>query len=201
MQKLLIGLLALTALVSTGCDETKKLAGEVTGTWTSNPTPFIATDGSTATSIENIVFERDSTSNGGMVIITSLISSTGSFTGSSTIMSPFSVSAAPKSYISGHWTAVDDDELLLALDPATMTVEVDPDAVVITSDLNFSPETSPIDSIRPQIAGAMKATITQILLQHYVNYQELDDVKVKGSTLQFEVKDEKHLLTRQGPAK
>ena len=187
--------------MSTGCDETKKLAGEVTGTWTSNPTPFIATDGSTATSIENIVFERDSTSNGGMVIITSLISSTGSFTGSSTIMSPFSVSAAAKSYISGHWTAVDDDELLLALDPATMTVEVDPDAVVITSDLNFSPETSPIDSIRPQIAGAMKATITQILLQHYVNYQELDDVKVKGSTLQFEVKDEKHLLTRQGPAK
>ena len=184
MQKLLIGLLALTALVSAGCDETKKLAGEVTGTWTSNPIPFIATDGSTATSIENIVFERDSTSNGGMVIITSLISSTGSFTGSSTIMSPFSVSAAAKSYISGHWTAVDDDELLLALDPATMTVEVDP-----------------IDRIRPQIAGAMKATITQDLLQHYVSYQELDDVKVKGSTLQFEVKDEKHLLTRQGPAK
>lgn len=201
MRKLLLGLLAVTAVVLAGCDETKKLAGEVAGTWTSNPTAFMADDGSTATAIENMVFERDSTSKGGMVIITSLISSTGSFSGSATIMSPFSISAAAKSYISGHWTAVDDDELLLALDPATMTVEVDPDAVVITSDPGFSPGTIPTDSIRPHIAGAMKATLTHTLLQHYLSYQKLDDVKVKGSTLRFEVKDEKHILNRQGPAK
>ena len=189
MKKILLGIVAVGAIALTGCDEASRLAGDVSGAWSSTPQMLVNDPGSQATIVETIEFQRDSTSNGGVVIVSGLISSTGSTSGNEALMQPFEIAASARSTISGTWKAIDDDDITMALDVQSLNVEIDPTALVITSNVLTGDTESNPENVKPQIAQMVRAAIQRQLTARYTSWTKLDDVKVKdkGTVLKFEV--------------
>lgn len=202
MKRILLGLAATAVLTLGGCNEAKKLASEVEGSWSSTPQILLSDVGSQSNIVENITFLCDSSDTGGQVIFTGLISTTGSLSGSNAVVQPFEIAASAKSTIAGKWTAIDDDEIVLSLDIQGMKVDVDPSALVISNNLlNSTTESNP-ETLKPQMATMVKAALQRALTTRYATMSKLDDVEIKdkGSVLSFEVGKTDYVYTSQNPA-
>lgn len=91
----------------------------------------------------------------GSVTVTGMVNTTTQIVGDSALIEPLSLSASARTSISGTWTVVDDDEIALSLDPQSLVVEVDPDAVVANN--NPLALSSPaVDSIRPDLCKTIE---------------------------------------------
>lgn len=202
MKKILIGAMALAAVSLTGCNEAERLASQVEGTWSSTPQMLVNDAGSQATMVETITFERDSARTGGPVVIVWMVSSTGSMTGSDALVQPFEIAASAKSTVTGRWTAIDDDEIMLALDVANMSVAVDPSGLVISSNVLDGATQSNPEALKPQFASMVEAALRRQLLARYTSMTKLDDVKVKdnGSLLKFEIGKTDYVYSSQNPS-
>lgn len=202
MKKILIGAMALAAVSLTGCNEAERLASQVEGTWSSTPQMLVNDAGSQATLVETITFERDSAKTGGPVVIVGMVSSTGSMTGSDALVQPFEIAASAKSTVTGRWTAVDDDEIMLALDVANMSVAVDPSGLVISGNVLDGATQSNPEALKPQFASMVEAALRRQLLARYTSMTKLDDVKVKdnGSLLKFEIGKTDYVYSSQNPS-
>ncbi len=202
MKKILIGAMALAAVSLTGCNEAERLASQVEGTWSSTPQMLVNDAGSQATMVETITFERDSARTGGPVVIVGMVSSTGSMTGSDALVQPFEIAASAKSTVTGRWTAIDDDEIMLALDVANMSVAVDPSGLVISSNVLDGATQSNPEALKPQFASMVEAALRRQLLARYTSMTKLDDVKVKdnGSLLKFEIGKTDYVYSSQNPS-
>lgn len=202
MKKILIGAMALAAVSLTGCNEAERLASQVEGTWSSTPQMLVNDAGSQATLVETITFERDSAKTGGPVVIVGMVSSTGAMTGSDALVQPFEIAASAKSTVTGRWTAVDDDEIMLALDVANMSVAVDPSGLVISSNVLDGATQSNPEALKPQFASMVEAALRRQLLARYTSMTKLDDVKVKdnGSLLKFEIGKTDYVYSSQNPS-
>lgn len=202
MKKILIGAMALAAVSLTGCNEAERLASQVEGTWSSTPQMLVNDAGSQATMVETITFERDSARTGGPVVIVGMVSSTGSMTGSDALVQPFEIAASAKSTVTGRWTAIDDDEIMLALDVANMSVVVDPSGLVISSNVLDGATQSNPEALKPQFASMVEAALRRQLLARYTSMTKLDDVKVKdnGSLLKFEIGKTDYVYSSQNPS-
>lgn len=202
MKKILLGMVALLGVALTGCNEADRLASKVAGVWSSNPQMLVNDVGSQATLIESINFMRDESTPGGEVIITGLISSTGSMTGNDAVMEPFEMAASARSTVKGKWTAVDDDEITLALDVTKMTVEVDPSALVISGNVLTGATQSNPEQLRPQMATLVEAALRRQLTARYTAMTKLDDVKLinDNTQLKFEVGKTDYVYSSQAPS-
>lgn len=203
MKKILLGAIALATVALSGCNEAEHLASQVAGTWSSTPQMLVNDVGSQATIVETVTFTRDSTSAGGQVIFTGLISSTGAMNGSDAVMQPFELAASARSTVTGTWTAVDDDEIVLSLDIQKLTVDVDPSALVLSGNMTTGATQSNAEQLKPQMAAMVQGALHRQLVARYSTMNRLDDVKVKnnGTTLKFEVGKTDYVYTSQAPAK
>lgn len=196
----LLAAIAAPALSSCQSDE-KRLASAITGEWASTPDTMTDSQAVTATLTDNWYFypdtatQTDSKYPAGPMTVSTLISMNTQIVSEGSMIEPLSLSASAIATVKGTWNAVDDDELSVMLDPATITVSVDPDQIAS----NGSPLTSDdvhIDSIRPAIQRNLEASLRGMLEQRYASIRLLDDVKVKGNTLRYEIGDRKYVLTR-----
>lgn len=191
----------MLALVTTSCNEADRLASKVNGTWSSTPQMLVNDTGSQATIVETVTFERDSDAAGGTVIFTGLISSTGSITGSEAMVQPFEMAASARSTVTGKWSAIDDDEIVVSLDVDKMTVDVDPSALVLSNNvLTGSNESNP-ETLKPQMAAMVQSALRRQLVARYTAMTKLDDVELKDndSVLKFEVGKTDYVYTSQAP--
>lgn len=202
MNKILIGAIGFAALVLTGCNEAERLASQVEGTWSSTPQMIVNDAGSQATMVETINFERDSAKTGGQVMIVGMVSCTGSMAGSDALVQPFEIAASAKSTVTGRWTAIDDDEIMLSLDVANMSVAIDPSGLVISSNVLTGSTQSDPEPVKPQVAAMVESALKRQLLARYTSMTKLDDVKVKdnGSVLKFEVGKTDYVYSSQNPS-
>lgn len=191
-------LVAFSTVLLGSCSGKSQLAADVAGSWGSSPELLTNEPASQSTIIETISFERNSSSTGGTILISSMISITGTLNESSAIVQPLNITAAAKAFISGDWQAIDDDEIHLRLQPTTLVVDVDPSAVSTSVDVLTGTDSAAIDSLRPQLAGSIRAHLTRQLQARYMDYGHLDDVKVKdsGTILKFEIKDKDVVMHR-----
>ena len=202
MKHLFLNMAIAGALVAAlaSCDSKSKLAESVAGTWASQQ-QTIANDAQGVTSGNDIFSFQvtDKNKEGGTVSIASTLSLTHAADALTPADAPFSTSVAATASISGTWKAIDDDELLITLDPNSLQVAVDPDAVALTSNPLTGVDQSKIDSLRPQMARFYQTELTNTLRAHYSQYTRIDDVKTKenGSILKIEVKDQDMMLQRQ----
>lgn len=198
MKKYIIGLAVITAMAFTACDSSSQLAKEITGTWSGTPQRLVDNSASTATIIDSYTFDRDSTGyNGGDVSITGVVSVTGQINGSDAIIQPFSLSASALATIKGTWQAVDGDEIRFNWDSNSLTVKVDPDAVVLSTDLLTGTEAPAVDSMRPQLAESIRAQIAQAVEVKYLGIRKIDDIKIrKNGEMKFELHDQDYFFTR-----
>ncbi len=102
----------------------------------------------------------------------------------------YALNVAATAMINGKYNIIDDDEVVLTLDPTTLTVHVDPDAVKYRSNV-FTNEQRPIvDSLMPAAAEHLAAVIRPQISQEFYKYNRLDDVKIKdGAIMSCEIGD------------
>lgn len=196
-------LFAALALVS--CNDNARLASEVQGSWTGTPENFTDNSVVTATILETFDFVSDGAvvakgSHGGSVVIVGMISASTQVVADAGFVEPLSLTAAAKSTISGTWTVIDDDEIALSLNPQSLTVDVDPSTLVVEGNVLSGNDTPKIDSIRPSVASTIGASMKRALENRYASFRHLDDVKVKGPLLKFEIGKMDCVFTRQGAA-
>ncbi len=204
MKGFITSLCLFAALGLVSCDENARLAKSIQGSWSGTPENFTDNSVVTATILETIDFADmpDAVapgSNGGEVVIAGMISATTQVVASGDMAEPLTLTATAKSTVSGTWTVIDDDEVALALDPTTLSVEVDPKTVVIEGNV-LSGTVPQMDSIRPSVASSISSSMQRALSTRYASFRHLDDVKVKGPLLKFEIGKIDYVFTRQGAA-
>lgn len=201
MKGFITSLCLFAALGLVSCDETARLAKELPGSWAGTPENISDNTAVTATILETIDITADDSavakgSHGGVVTIAGMLSATTQFVGDQA--EPVSLTASAKSLVSGTWTAIDDDEVAVILDISTLTVNVDPDAVTINNSI-LNGETAPqIDSMKPAVISTIAESMKRALATRYTSLRRLDDVKVKGPLLKFEIGKTDYVFTRQG---
>lgn len=102
----------------------------------------------------------------------------------------YALDVASTAYIMGKYTVVDDDKILITLDPSSLDVKVDPDAVRYGSNI-FTDEQKPVvDSLMPYAAAHLQAVIKPQISKEFLKFGTLDDVKIKdGRILYCEIAD------------
>ena len=196
-------LFAALALVS--CNDNARLASEVQGAWTGTPENFTDNSVVTATILETFDFVSDGTviakgSHGGSVVIVGMITASTQVVADAGLVEPLSLTATAKSTISGTWTVIDDDEIALSLNLQSLAMDVDPSTLVVEGNVLTGNDTPKIDSIRPSVAATIGASMKRALENRYASFRHLDDVKVKGPLLKFEIGKMDCVFTRQGEA-
>jgi len=196
----LFELIAVGSIVVSCSNSEARFAKEIPGTWQGTPETFSDNSAITATIIDTYEFlPAAMTANetlSGSVTVTGMVNTTTQIVGDSALIEPLGLSASARTSISGTWTVVDDDEIALSLDPQSLVVEVDPDAVVANN--NPLALSSPaVDSIRPDLCKTMEHGIRVALTARYASMRHMYDVKVKGALLKYEYNHEDFVLTKQ----
>lgn len=182
----LVGILAI-ACAATSCDESKKLAENMQGTWTGAPDKLVDDHASSASYIPVYTFIKDNDKNGGTVMVNALISASGTTDGSNAIATPYSLSASGRATLSGTWRATDDDDVALILDTNTLNVTVDPDAVVMSMPNSGENNQPAIDSLKPQIINVLQLQMSQAIRNKLMTINKIDDIKIKHDMMTCEI--------------
>lgn len=199
MKKFLTGVVAVATLFLISCESKTKLADDIAGTWSGTPERLNSTDDETITSVETISFIKDQSEKpAGELIIQSMISVTGAVQPDSMLVQPYALSEAAVATAQGSWTVVDDDEISISIDPQSVKVSIDPDAVSYNDNVFTDAHKAMLDSIRPSVAADLQTKITKYLTDRFVSINHLDDVKVKGNLLKFEIGRKHFVLSKQG---
>ncbi len=199
MKKFYYLFIGLMAVAFGSCDENARLARDIQGTWAGTPEHLNDAEAAASTIIETYTFTPDEVNpkaKNGNVTITGNVSATIPMA-----VNPVSISAAASTSIQGTWTVIDDDEIALVLDFKSLQVKVDPDAVAISNDIFTDQSIPQVDSLRSEVVANIAAQLRRDVEMRYMAVRQLDDVKIKGPILKFEIADTEYVLTRQGEVK
>jgi hypothetical protein len=180
-----------------GCDSPSKLAGAIEGSWSGAPETLSNTTDGIVTGVDSYLFTKTGATDGSVEIAT-MISLNEALPGDSSIVQPISLSAAAKATAQGMWVAVDDDEISLTIDPTTIEVSVDPDAVVLETSLLTGNDESVVSTLKPAIAERIKKQIVRVITVKYLDIKHFDDIKIKDNRMKFEIGKAHLVMSRQG---
>ena len=197
---------AIVALGLSSCDENARLAKELHGTWAGTPENVTDNTAITATLIETYSFTdaaqtMSKGAYGGDISITGMISCSTQILADSTIIEPVTLTASAVSTINGTWTVIDDDEIAVSLNPQTLVVTMDPEAVSVANNVVTNNDNPSIEKLRPGITATLRDGIKHTLSMRYASIRQLDDIKIKGPLLKFEIGMNDYVFTRQGESK
>ncbi|MCM1522565.1 MAG: hypothetical protein NC039_07940 [Muribaculaceae bacterium] len=203
LTKILCGAVILTgftAMMSSCESEEKRLAREVTGVWSGTPEEVTDNAAVTATISETYYFAPDSAfiSNGkfpiGPLTIESMMSMSTQVVAEGDGVMPIGLTASAIASARGTWTVVDDEEISISIDPSTISVSVDPSTMTTSPDGNASaaPATMP-----DEMKTRLEQSLTRALATRYGGMKLLEDVKVKGTLMKYEIGHMDYVLTRR----
>lgn len=195
----MLELLAIGSLLVACSNSEARFAKEIPGVWQGTPEAISDNSAISASIIDTYEFSPASmTANEtltGAVTVSGMVNVSTQVVDSA-FVEPIQLSAAAHTTISGTWTVVDDDEIALSMDVASLVVDVDPKAVAA----NGSPMvmgTPATDALNPEVRARIAEGIKQALSVRYASLRHMDDVKIKGALLKYEVGEEDFVLTRQ----
>ena len=197
MKRLLTGVAAIAVLMMASCDSKTKLAEELAGSWSGTPERIGNDSTGVMTMLETFNFTPNENESGGQFIVQATISVVGTVPSDDEVVEPFSVNQDAIASAQGKWQTLDDDEVMIVIDPQTITVNVDPKDVVF-SDNVFTGEQQPaVDSIQPKAAEKLTRIITKEVTEKFLNLNHLDDVKVKENLLKYEIGHKHFRMSKQ----
>lgn len=194
---------ALCLCILYGCSGGSSLSEKLAGRWAGVPERLFDTSASSATMIETYSFAgSDSIENGGSVTISALISVTGAISGTEGITQPVSLTASGYATISGTWQALSSDKAALHLDANTLSVTVDPDAVIVSSDMlseSADSDNARLTSLRPQLSQSIAEQLRKAVSARYQPEITLTNVSIgnDNSRLKFKIDKISYTLSRQ----
>lgn len=172
---------SLAILSFASCESSSKLAKDLQGSWSGAPEKLIANQESQSSYMPVLTFVKTDTSKGDIMITTTM--SLSDTAGSATI------SAAGQSSISGTWTATDDDEIYVNLNPASLSVSVAPDGVTMSADALTGVSTVTTDSLKASMIPAIQARMTSAIQHQMLSITKIDDIKIKNGIMTCEIND------------
>lgn len=197
---------AAIAISLVSCNENERLAKELYGTWAGTPENITDNTAITATLIETY-FMADAPealpkgSYGGEITISGMVSCSTQIIADSTSAEPMTLTASGTSTINGTWTVIDDDEIAVTLKPETLQVNMDPEAVTVANNVVTNNDNPNVETLKPGITTTLREGIKQALAMRYASIRQIDDIKVKGPLLKFEIGNNDYVFTRQGDSK
>jgi len=191
-------LLATSVALITSCNEKARLADAVNGSW-SGQAERVETPNShlTTTVTRTLTFSSDpDSSTGGTFDATALFSVESGTQLQAATIQPIAVTINGTATISGHWEAIDDDELAISFDNKTLKLDIDPDDVILEYDI-ATQTSQPINGItKPDIAATVKRSMTTVMNHSVFNFGKIDDIKIKGSLLSCEIDNKDYTFHR-----
>lgn len=182
-----ISVLSVAAAVafSTACESPTRLASRIDGTWSTSPEKFNKEVVGQGTYIPVLEFSRPDKRPEGAVILTAQLSITMPVNAPLDSMgaAPVSATAAGMATISGIWTANDDDEVKIALDPATLDITMDPDVQFAIADVFTDYDTDSVSAVSPQVMRAFAEQARQGMTDVIAHFNELDDIKFQSDAM------------------
>ncbi len=188
---------AAILLAATACDSKSRLADDITGTWSGTP-EMIANETSGQTTVVNIIdFERTPGTSGGTMTLSALLTTTSEIPESDKVIQPISYSASGVATIRGEWIANDDDKITVAIDPTSMSLQVDPDAVQLN--YNVLSETSSPDTValNHHVIAYINQEMKLAVQKRFFKINKIDDIKIKDNMMSCEINDRDLTLRRQ----
>jgi len=195
----MLELLAIGSLLVACSNSEARFAKEIPGVWQGTPEAISDNSAISASIIDTYEFSPASmTANEtltGAVTVSGMVNVSTQVVDSA-FAEPIQLSAAAHTTISGTCTVVDDDEMALSMDVASLVVDVDPKAVAANGSpmVMGNPAT---DALNPEVRARIAEGIKQALSVMYASLRHMDDVKIKGALLKYEVGEEDFVLTRQ----
>lgn len=183
--------LFLAGALFVSCDH----KNDIVGSWTASSPVSIGAEmpaAASATSLMSIDFLAPESGAPAKFNLSTLIEATQAVRPDTLALdSPYEVSVAATASVSGTWSYDGDDDVLLAFDMNTLSVDVDPAGVAFSENLLTGAQQPAVDSLKTRTAEIWKRQITNVFKTSLHRYSKLDDVEVtsKGTALKFEVKD------------
>lgn len=180
------------------CESKAKLASNVIGTWAGTPEKIADSDAMSATAIRMIQFlPADDDKVSGTLHMSALVTITQALNSDPQLIEPYTASATGIASISGQWSAIDHDEIILHLTDSTMTVNVDPDGIMVKVNSITGQTISSVDSIKPYISENIKRQISSAVRNQIFNSAKIDDIKISNNLMSCEIGHKDLTLRRQ----
>ncbi len=188
------------AAMMCACDRTP----DISGTWAGTAQPFgqTGTPGVTGT-LANAQIANNLTfilaagdKHAGNVEVTSDITLIDAVPFDSAMVAPYELSVSAVASATGTYRFTDDDEIIIAIDPATISVSVDPEAVTYSENVITGAQAPAVDSIRPQLAETYRMRLLPFVRNQYGTLQKIDDIKVHVDMLSCEINDRDYTFRR-----
>ena len=144
------------------------------------------------TALTSVTFGHDADGKGGDVELTALVEASQPVVENPGLEAAYEVSVAATATVNGRWAYQpgEDDDLILTLDPASLTVNVDRDGVTFRQNRLSGVQDPVTDSLTDVTVTLWKQQITDAMRREFSRYNRLEDVKVKDkTTLKLEVQN------------
>ena len=188
---------ALVCTFFTSCDSASSLAKNLEGDWSGAPVTVANTPGVMTTGTDFFYLMRDNKT-GGSATVTTMLSVQSTLSPDSSVYQPVDVTVAARADAQGTWRTTDDDEMALLIDPTTIKVTVDPEALQLDTQVFTGQNATVLDSVKPAMAAKIQALVLRQITPYYLRFSHIDDIKVKDATLTCEI-GEDHLMMARNP--
>lgn len=116
------------------------------------------------------------------------------------VNSTWETSVTATASATGTYAYVDDDELVLTIDPSSLSVNVDPNDVVYTASSSALMEASQIDSLSAAATNRWRLLLTPAVREQMLQYRMIDDIKIHhGNMMSVEINNRETTLHKTTP--
>lgn len=199
MKKNVLFLSALAVMLSfSGCDEKTKLANNIQGTWEASPEKLTTpSDIASANMIKIFDITTVPGKSEGTIDVTGLVSFVSPVPSGSDVLQNVSVSTSGIISAKGTWNAIDDDEIMVFVDPKSLEVTVDTAAVELKYDILTTQDLSELTSLKPAVAEHVKHQIMIVAGSKITGINKIDDIKIKDNMMSCEIGKQDMTFRRQ----
>lgn len=162
----------------TACDSSSRLASKISGAWSGTSVRFDKHQVVDGTYTPIYEFSRTGNATEGTVTMTAQVAVTLPINSQVNAegSAPVSATAAAVATVNGVWHADDEDEIKLAFDPATLTVDVDPDIQFAIANVMTNFDTDSTATVTPAVMKAFKDQVTRGMNDVITRTHEFDDI-------------------------
>jgi hypothetical protein len=192
-----VGCLLATFLLSS-CDSKQKVSENLRGVWATDPEALHDT-GAARTTVTRLIEFTPSESNGeGNITLVAYITVENTVPFNDSIVTPLTITASGTASMSGTYAMKDHDDMDISLNPSTLSVNVDPDAVQLNYDVLSESSSSDVVNLTGASSILASQQIGHIARNIFFHLTEIEDIKVNYNLMKCELDDTDFVFHRQG---
>lgn len=195
--------IAVAAAVVVLCLAACSRLANIEGTWNGAPVRYeqptasgaVGSDGAVATNVStqiatNMTFVPDAQKSGaGMVEFMSNVDVINTVPFEGKLVDPFEINIGATAVCTGTYHFEDQDDIVIAIDPASIKVDIDPQAVNYSENIATGQDAAQIDSLRPALVRQYTRQLLPVMKDYYSKITRIDDIKVKDGIMSCEIND------------